>query len=180
MEEPEALNMAEIKAYYGYKGTLGTVRYYLRFISGWTLQSLARHSPHPGLSAALHRLRGVRIGRHVYIGPDVCLDELYPGLLTIDDYVSIGMGTLIFCHSNPTCSIEIKKGFYPRIVKPATIRRGAWIAPRSIVLAGVTVGENSVVAAGSVVIRDVEPYTVVGGNPAKVIRKLTLEVVAHA
>jgi acetyltransferase-like isoleucine patch superfamily enzyme len=177
MEDPEALNQAEIMAYYGYSGTGGKVKYYLRYLAGWILQSLARHSPHPGLAVALHRLRGVNIGQHVYIGPDVSLDELYPGLLTIEDYVSIGMRSIIFCHSNPTCSIEIKKQFYPRQVLPTTIKRGAWIAPGSIILAGVTVGENSVVAAGSVVIKDVPPYTVVGGSPAKPLKKL---VVAEA
>jgi acetyltransferase-like isoleucine patch superfamily enzyme len=52
------------------------------------------------------------------------------------------------------------------------IRSGAWIAPGCIILAGVTIGENSIVGAGSVVIRNVEPYTIVGGNPAKLIKKL--------
>lgn len=172
MEGPEELNQTEIMAYYGYSGTGGKAKYYLRYLTGWILQSLARHSPHPGLATALHRLRGVGVGRHVYIGPDVSLDELYPGMLTIEDYVSIGMRSMIFCHSNPTCSIEIKKRFYPRQVRPTVIKKGAWIAPGSIILAGVTIGENSVVAAGSVVIKDVEPYTVVGGNPAKPLKKL--------
>jgi acetyltransferase-like isoleucine patch superfamily enzyme len=172
MEEPEALNQSEIMAYYGYTGFGGRVKYYARYLLGWVLQSLARHSPHPGLAVMLHRLRGVSVGRHVYIGPDVSLDELYPGLLRIEDYVSIGMGSMIFCHSNPTCSIEIKRKFYPRVVKPTLIKRGAWVAPRSVILAGVTIGENSVVAAGSVVIKDVDPYTVVGGNPAKPLKKL--------
>jgi len=82
------------------------------------------------------------------------------------------MGTLIFVHSNPTCSIEIKKNYYSRVIEPTRIKRGAWITPGCIILAGVTIGENSVVGAGSVVVKDVEPYTVVGGNPAKLIKRL--------
>ncbi|WP_255453216.1 acyltransferase [Thermococcus sp. GR6] len=79
---------------------------------------------------------------------------------------------MIFAHANPTNSIELKLNFYPRIVKKTKIKRGAWIAPGCIILPGVTIGENSVVGAGSVVTKDVPPYTVVAGNPAKVIKHL--------
>lgn len=172
LEEPETINQRELMEYYGDEGVAGTLRYYVRYAANWLLQSLAKRSPHPGLAAFFQRLRGVRIGGHVYVGPDVHIDDLYPHLVTIEDYVSVGMRTMIFTHSNPTCSQEIKARFYPRIVKPTTIKRGAWVAPGCVVLAGVTIGENSIVGAGSVVIRDVEPYTIVGGNPAKAIKKL--------
>lgn len=118
------------------------------------------------------KLRGVNIGNPVYIGPNVNIDDLYPELITIENYVSVGMGTMIFAHSNPTCSLELKTNYFPRKVEPTTIKRGAWIAPGSIILSGVTVGENSVVGAGSVVTKDVPPYTIVGGCPAKIIKKL--------
>ena len=55
------------------------------------------------------------------------------------------------------------------------IRRGAWLAFGCHVLSGVTVGENSVVAANSVVTKDVPPYTVVAGNPAKVVKRYNFE-----
>lgn len=51
-----------------------------------------------------------------------------------------------------------------------------WIAYRAMVLPGVTIGEGAVVAAGSVVTKDVEPYTVVAGNPARVISKRSSEL----
>ena len=54
---------------------------------------------------------------------------------------------------------------------PITIGDRVWIGCRAIILAGVTIGEGSVVAAGSVVTRDVPPGTLVAGNPAKVIRE---------
>lgn len=172
MEEPEEINQKELMDYYGDKGVSGGIKYYIRYASHWVLQGLAKKTPHPGLSATLQRIRGVKIGNHVYIGPDVNIDDLYPHLVTLEDYVSIGMRSMIFVHSNPTCSIEIKTKYYPRIVKPTTIKRGAWVAPGCIILAGVTIGENSIVGAGSIVIKDVEPYTIVAGNPAKVIKKL--------
>jgi acetyltransferase-like isoleucine patch superfamily enzyme len=52
------------------------------------------------------------------------------------------------------------------------IERNVWIAAGATIIGGVTVGENSVVAAGSVVTKDVAPNTLVGGNPARVIRSL--------
>jgi acetyltransferase-like isoleucine patch superfamily enzyme len=53
------------------------------------------------------------------------------------------------------------------------VKRGAWIASNALVIGPCEIGEHSVVAAGSIVIRDVPPYSVVAGNPAKVIKKIT-------
>jgi len=58
--------------------------------------------------------------------------------------------------------------------KPITIGANAWIAGWSIILPGVSVGDGAVVAAGSVVAKNVEAWTVVGGNPAKFIKKRVL------
>ena len=58
---------------------------------------------------------------------------------------------------------------------PITVGAKAWIAGWSIVLPGVTIGEGAVVAAGAVVTKDVEPWAVVGGNPAKFIKKRELK-----
>ncbi len=172
MENPEEINLREIMEYYGYTGSFGVIKFYFRYAINWILQTMAKICPHFGISAKLQRMRGVKIGKHVYLGPRVSLDDLYPELITIEDYVSIGMGTMIFAHSNPSCSSYLKTKYYPRELKPVTVKGGAWIAPGSIILAGITIGENSVVVAGSVVMKDVEPYTVVVGCPAKVLKKL--------
>ena len=73
-----------------------------------------------------------------------------------------------------TASHDITKPNRPLITAPITICDGVWIGARAIVLPGVTIGEGVVVAAGAVVTKDVEPWTVVGGNPAKVIKKREL------
>ena len=57
--------------------------------------------------------------------------------------------------------------------KPVHLKRNCWIGAGATILPGVTVGENAVVAAGAVVTKNVEPNTVVGGNPAKIIRRLS-------
>ena len=59
--------------------------------------------------------------------------------------------------------------------KPITIGANAWIAGWAIVLPGVTIGEGAVVGAGAVVTKDVEPWSVVAGNPAKEIKKRVLK-----
>ena len=57
----------------------------------------------------------------------------------------------------------------------STIGDGVWIGARAIILPGVTIGEGAVVAAGAVVTKDVEPWAVVGGNPAKFIKMRVLK-----
>ena len=172
MTTPEEINKRELMEYYKYKGRLGEFRLYTRLLRCSFLQYLASISPSSNLAVLFHRKKGCRIGNHVYIGPNVYIDILYPELITIEDYVSIGMDSIIFAHSNPTNSIWVKKHHYPRKVAPVTIRKGAWIAPRVTILCGVTIGENSVVGAHSLVIKDLEPYTVYAGVPAREVTKL--------
>jgi acetyltransferase-like isoleucine patch superfamily enzyme len=172
--KPEEINEKELMDHFRLSGRLGRLRLKLKLLRSWLLSGLAKRVPTCGMAVALHRLRGVKIGKHVYIGPRVEIDMLYPHLVTLEDHVSIGMGTLIFAHSNPTFSIRLKAKVYPRKTSPVAIRKGAWIAPGCIILCGVTVGQDAVVGAGSVVIRDVEPATVVAGNPATLIKRLEL------
>ena len=68
-----------------------------------------------------------------------------------------------------TASHDIHSPVFELITKPIFIQNFAWICSRATVLMGVTIGEGSVVAACAVVTKNTEPWTVVGGNPAKVI-----------
>ncbi|MFH1004418.1 MAG: acyltransferase [Bacteroidota bacterium] len=120
----------------------------------------------------LERLRGVNIGKNVFMGGGNILDRAKPNLITIEDYVSLAGGVCILTHSNPTAPLREILGESSNIAKPVLIKRGAWIAINVIILPGVTIGENSIVAAGSVVTKDVPPYTFVGGVPAKVLKTI--------
>ena len=73
-----------------------------------------------------------------------------------------------------TASHDISKPNRPLITAPITICDGVWIGARAIILPGVTIGEGAVVGAGAVVTHDVEPWSVVAGNPAKEIKKRVL------
>jgi acetyltransferase-like isoleucine patch superfamily enzyme len=68
-----------------------------------------------------------------------------------------------------------RKDWSPVVVKPVRINDKAWLGLNVIVLKGVEIGEGAVVAAGSVVTKNVPPWTVVAGNPAKVIREIPFE-----
>jgi acetyltransferase-like isoleucine patch superfamily enzyme len=112
------------------------------------------------LRNSCYRLMGVKLGRsEIYIGRDCLLDDEYPELITIEDGVCISFRVTIVAH-------DAIRG----IVAPVHIKRKAFLGACSLILPGVVIGEEAVVAAGSVVTKDVEPYTVVGGVPAVKIK----------
>lgn len=90
--------------------------------------------------------------------------------ITIGDDVCIGEDVRLL-----TGSHDIGSPTFDLVVKPIEICDNVWIATGAIVLPGVKIGEGAVVAAGAVVTKDVAPWTVVGGNPARFIRKRVLE-----
>ncbi|MGB4143821.1 MAG: acyltransferase [Candidatus Methanoculleus thermohydrogenotrophicum] len=114
-------------------------------------------------------MRGINIGKEVYIGYDVIFDRIHPEYITIEDYAEIGDRCIISAHQRGTKTLMDK---YPRTVKPVRIGRGVWMAPGCIVIQGVDIGENSVIGTGSVVLWDIPAGTVVMGNPARPMKKL--------
>lgn len=90
--------------------------------------------------------------------------------VTIGDRTTISRDVFICCASH-----DITSHIMELTHAPITIGSDVWIASRAIILPGVTIGEGAVVAAGAVVTKDVEPWTVVGGNPAKFIKKRVLK-----
>ena len=108
------------------------------------------------------------IGRNVFVNQNCTFYDL--GGLHIADDVMIGPNVSIITTGHPLDPVQRRS---VTIGKPIVIERNVWIAAGAIIIGGVTVGENSVVAAGSVVTRDVPPNTLVGGNPARVIRSIS-------
>lgn len=110
----------------------------------------------------------ISVGKNVFINQNCTFYDL--GGLHIADDVMIGPNVNIITTSHP---LEPSQRRAVTIGKRIVIERNVWIAAGATVIGGVTVGENSVVAAGSVVTRDVPPNTLVGGNPARVIRSIS-------
>lgn len=109
----------------------------------------------------------IRVGRNVFVNQNCTFYDL--GGLDIADDVMIGPNVSLITSGHP---LEPSGRRTTVVAKPIVIERNVWIAAAVTIIGGVTVGENSVVAAGSVVTRDVPPDTLVGGNPARVIRSI--------
>lgn len=109
----------------------------------------------------------IRVGRNVFINQNCTMYDL--GGIVIGDDVMIGPNVSLITSSHP---VEPSQRRAHVIAKPIMIGRNVWIAAGVTVIGGITIGENSVVAAGSVVTRDVPANVLVGGNPAKVIRAI--------
>jgi len=120
----------------------------------------------------LERLRGVKVAENVFLGGGNVLDRVRPDLITIENHVSIAGGVQILTHSNPTTPLREILGPESHVIAPVHIKKGAWIAINVVILPGVTIGENSIVATGSVVNKDVPSYSIVAGSPAKVIKQI--------
>ncbi len=171
-KDVSSLNENEIMEFYGYHGSAGAFMLKMKFLKTWFLHSLAYSCPISDFVVELQRSRGVKIGNDCHISPYVLIDLVYPSLINIGNNVTIGSNSLIFAHVNPTANLFLKKGSYPRKVKRITIKSGAVLFPGSIITAGVTIGENSIVGAGSVIFEDVPDYCIAIGNPARVIKKI--------
>lgn len=116
------------------------------------------------------RLRslGVNLGNSVQLQP-FSFDERYARLLTIEDHASIGKGATIYLSDSMLNTVSEGSNPPPAQFGPVRICRGAAVGRNAIVLGGVTIGEQSVVGAGSLVTRDVPPHTVAAGMPARAI-----------
>jgi acetyltransferase-like isoleucine patch superfamily enzyme len=152
----------------------------IRFHAGSTLQigagSLVRAnivSQRDGVS--------VVIGRNSSIGEGSTID--CAGQIEVGDDVLVASRCYIFDHNSHAIGwrhrkqdvqdwIQGLKDWSHVTVKPVKIGNKSWIGLNVIVLKGVEIGEGAVVAAGSVVVKSVPPWTVVAGNPAKVIREI--------
>lgn len=110
--------------------------------------------------------KNTKIGKNVFINFDCVLLDL--GGITIEDGVLIAPRVSILTESHPISPNE-RHSLVPKSVH---IKKNAWIGANATILQGVTIGENSVVAAGSVVSINVPENVVVGGIPAKIIKSI--------
>lgn len=112
---------------------------------------------------------------NMYIGDDVFINQqcilAADEKITIGNKVQIGFRVMLIT-SNYEAQIHHKTKLRKKYFEPITIKDYAWIGSGAIILPGITIGEGSVVGAGAIVTRDVPDYTVVGGIPARVIKKI--------
>lgn len=117
-------------------------------------------------------MRGTRVGKNVWIGQFVYIDELHPGDVTIGDNCTIGLRTSIFTH------------FYwgPRRAASngkVIIEKDVFVGPHCVILPNVHIGEGAVIKAGTVVSRNVPPHTFWGSPPAQALGVATVPLTAE-
>lgn len=110
-----------------------------------------------------------KVGKGVFVNFNCTF--LDRGGITIEDDVFIGPGVQLITENHPE-QPELRRNVY---AKPIHLRKKAWIGAGALILPGVTVGENAIIAAGAVVTKDVPDNAVVGGIPAKPIRKIQIK-----
>ncbi len=116
----------------------------------------------------------VHIGDNTFIG----LFDVVIGPITIGNNVIIAQNVVLsgLNHGYEDISMPIKD--QPCTTAEIIVEDECWIGANAVITAGVRIGKHSVVAGGSVVTKDVPPYSVVGGNPAKVLKKYNPETSA--
>ena len=110
----------------------------------------------------------LRIGARTFANFGLVALDVLP--ITIGDDVQLGPNVQLLTPTHPL-EPDIRRAKW-EAGKPITIENNVWVGGGAIVLAGLTIGENSVVGAGAVVTKDVPPNVVVVGNPARVVRDL--------
>lgn len=141
---------------------------YLYIFKAWFWILCAEHFP-TNCSPFFHSLRGVKIGKGVFIDRSVILDGIYPELIRIGDDARLAPGTIVYCHSK--AGKYLRDNFLPNVVAGVEICESAFIGLRAVILPGVTIGRGAVVVSGSVVYKSVPDNCVVSGNPAKIIKR---------
>nr|WP_285858002.1 CatB-related O-acetyltransferase [Neobacillus cucumis] len=120
--------------------------------------------------------KNATFSRNVIIGDysDIGTDCFVQGPTTIGNYVMMGPETLIYTENHETRDVSTPI-YNQGMTKPkkVTIGNDVWIGRRVIILPGRTIGDGAVIGAGAVVTKDVPPYAIVGGNPAKIIKYRT-------
>ncbi|ORX53783.1 bacterial transferase hexapeptide repeat protein [Piromyces finnis] len=110
------------------------------------------------------RYNCVNIGKNVYVNTN-CL-FMAAGGITIEDNTMIAANVQLISNNHDLKQRSVIT------CKPVHIKKNCWIGAGATILPGVTIGENSVVGAGSVVTKDVEDNVIVAGNPARIIRRI--------
>jgi serine acetyltransferase len=127
---------------------------------GWTLRP------------SLHRLRGVHIGKDVWISQWVYIDEIHPEAVTIQDNATIGFRTSIFAHLY--WGARRSDNSFAEVI----IEEDVFIGPHCLILPGVRIGRGAVIRGGTVVSRNVPALTFWGPPPAAALGRVTVPLTA--
>jgi maltose O-acetyltransferase len=142
-------------------------------IRGWHYSKLLKSAGaglRIGPGVKIFHPENVSIGNHCFIGAGIQL-HAWNEQITIGSHVLVATDVLMTTRNHGYVDTEIPIAEQGYVDAPITLEDDVWIGFRAIILPGVTIGRGSIVAANAVVTRDVEPYSIVGGVPAREIGK---------
>jgi acetyltransferase-like isoleucine patch superfamily enzyme len=111
-----------------------------------------------------------QIGAHCWIGPFTIIDG--SGGLTVGDHCTLSAGVQIYTHDNVQQTLS--SGQKPIERKPVVIGHNVYVAPNALITKGVTIGTHCVIGAGALINRDIPDYSIVFGQPGKVVGKVEI------
>jgi acetyltransferase-like isoleucine patch superfamily enzyme len=124
----------------------------------------------------IHPTASLRCGHNIYLGKNshinhnCCIWASDNSKIIIGDDVLMGPGVKIFSSNHSTADTELPMNLQPVVEKDIVIGSDVWLGSNSIIVAGVRIGDSSIVAAGSVVTKDISEYIIAAGVPAKPIK----------
>lgn len=110
------------------------------------------------------------VGNNCFIGDESIFDMA--DKIILEDHVTLAERVMVLTHMNVGFYDHPLQKYFPKFQKPVIFKTGCFVGCNVTILPGTVIGECSLIAAGSVVTRDVPPYSVAGGVPATVIRRL--------
>ena len=142
------------------------------------LRWIAINHPDNRTRKEFFRMTNVRIGTGTVLNAGLMLVDEYSGLVSFGERVAVAQNVSMVASSNPNNSTLAEIPYVrDHLIQSAPIHVGddAWIGAHAVILPGVQIGAHAIVGSGAVVIRDVKPFTVVAGVPAREVRVLTLD-----
>jgi acetyltransferase-like isoleucine patch superfamily enzyme len=130
--------------------------------------SLGDYSVIESFACVNNAVGDVIIGNYTRIG----LHNTIIGPVTIGNHVNLAQGITVTALNHNFEDLSKKIDEQGISTKPVTVEDDIWIGANAVILPGVTIGHHSVVAAGSVVTKDVPPHSLVAGVPAKIIKQI--------
>lgn len=151
----------------------------LMFVSPFRVALLRLFGATIGSNTVIERIRlnnlyrtgigGITIGNNCYLGDGVTLDTA--DRIIISDDVTLSFDVMVLTHTNVGYKNHPVQEHIPSVAKTTILKKGCFVGARATILPGITIGEGAAVAAGAVVTKNVPAKTLVGGVPAKMIRK---------
>ncbi len=140
----------------------------IRRIWNLIVRTVASHIPPSPLKSRLYGWSGLRVGKHVHISPGVYIADGYRlGLVTLEDYSVVAPNVVLVPSSHPNTSFVAEIWDVSKRA-PIRVGKGSWIGAGAVILPGVTIGTGAIIGANAVVTRDVPPFAIMAGIPARI------------